>query len=498
MDITTATDTDDAALLKALRAALGDAHVLVADGHDDLERHLLDWRRRYRGRALAVARPLDVAQVAEVVRLCARHGVGIVPQGGNTSLVGGAVPDGSGTRVVLSLTRLNRVLEVDAANLSITVQAGCLLADVQAAAARAGLLFPLSLASEGSCTIGGNLASNAGGTQVLRYGTARELCLGLEAVTAQGDIWDGLQGLRKDNTGYDLRDLLVGSEGTLGVITAATLRLFPRPKGQATALLACAGMQAAVALLQCARDALDAGLTAYEAMGTLPLQLVEQHHSGIASVLAPLRDPQGGMPAWAVLIEHASSESDAHAQARLQALLARAMAEGLVAHAALAVNEAQRKAMWHLRETIPLAERAEGLMVKHDIGMPTSAIPAFIDTAGGRIARRWPASRVVCFGHLGDGNLHYNVQPPPDAASGQALIAFEREVNALVFDEVQALRGTLSAEHGIGVLRRDELARRKPAAALAMMRAIKLALDPQGILNPGRVIDTGDASGGNG
>ncbi|MGC4060106.1 MAG: FAD-binding oxidoreductase [Aquabacterium sp.] len=482
------------ALLQALREALGETHVLVADASDALARHLVDWRKRYQGSALAVVRPADAAQVAAVVKLCARFGASIVPQGGNTSLVGGAVPDDSGAQIVLSLSRLHRVLRVDPANLSITVEAGCLLADVQSAAADAGLLFPLSLASEGTCTIGGNLATNAGGTQVLRYGTARELCLGLEAVTAQGQIWHGLQGLRKDNTGYDLRHLLIGSEGTLGIITAATLRLYPQPKGQATALLACPDMSAAVAVLQRARDVLDAGLTAYEVMARLPLQLVQRHHPDVASVMSALCaetdvDAEGALPAWTVLIDNHSSESDAHAQQRLQALLEQAMADGLVTNATLASNTTQRQAMWRLRETIPLSERAEGLMVKHDIGVPTSAMAAFVSTTEQAIMARWPQARIVCFGHLGDGNLHYNVQPPPGQQAGEALLAFERAVNKLVFDEVQYVQGTLSAEHGIGVLRRGELARRKPAAALSMMRAIKQALDPAGTLNPGRVLD---------
>ncbi len=472
-------------LLAGLRQIVGPEHVLTPDGHD-LDPYVLDWRRRYRGQALAVVRPLNAQQVAQTVRLCAQAGVAIVPQGGNTSLVGGAVPDGSGRQIVLNLGRLRRILAIDADNLTLTAEAGCLLAEVQQAAEAAGLLFPLSLASEGSCTIGGNLASNAGGTQVLRYGTARELCLGIEAVTAQGEIWEGLQGLRKDNTGYDLRDLLIGSEGTLGVITAATLKLYPRPKGLATALLACDSLAGAVAILRRGRDGLDAGLTACELMGRLPLELVRKQHPDAAAVLAPLRAPD--TPAWVMLVEHASSESDNHAQQRLQDLLANAMADGLLANATLAESVAQRAAMWRLRETIPLSERAEGLMVKHDIGVPTSAIPAFVDACGLAITQQWPDARTVCFGHLGDGNLHYNVQPPAEAASGEALLAFEKAVNTVVFDHVARHQGTLSAEHGIGVLRQAELARRKPAVAMSMMRAIKQALDPEGVLNPGRVL----------
>jgi len=483
------TPRDTAGLLEALRAALGPVGVLTPSPDDPLERYQLDWRRRYQGQALAVVRPADSAEVATVVQLCARYGASVVPQGGNTSLVGGSVPDQSGTQIVLNLSRLNKVLGVDQANLSMTVQAGCLLADVQAAADHAGLLFPLTLASQGSCTIGGNLASNAGGTQVLRYGTARELCLGLELVTPQGHIWHGLQGLRKDNTGYDLRHLMVGSEGTLGVITAATLRLFPRPRGQATALLACPDLDAALALLQAARDTLDAGLTGCELMGRLPLELVRQHHPDVASVLVQAGQAPGTeLPAWAVLIEHTSCESDVHAQERLGALLDGAMAQGHVSHAVMASNQTQRQAMWHLRETIPLAERAHALMVKHDIGVPSSAIPRFVADCTQAIADRWPQACVVCFGHMGDGNLHYNVQPPPACAAGAELDAFELQVNELVFDHVARFGGTISAEHGIGVLRRDELARRKSGVALSMMHAIKQALDPDGLMNPGRVL----------
>jgi len=484
--------TPDSALLADLRSALGEAQVLVPEGRNDpaFTRYQADWRGRYLGHALAIVRPADTAEVAQVVRLCAQHGVSIVPQGGNTSLVGGSVPDDSGRQIVLSLQRLRRVLAIDVANLSMTVQAGCLLADVQQAAADAGLLFPLSLASEGSCTIGGNLATNAGGTQVLRYGTARELCLGLEAVTAQGDIWHGLKSLRKDNSGYALRDLLIGSEGTLGIITAATLRLHPRPKGQATALIACPDLSNAISLLQQARAQLDAGLTACEIMGTLPLQLVQKHQPDVAKVLAGLQaSPQDDTPpAWVMLLEAISHESDQHAQQRLQTLLQGAHDTGLLSHAALAMNQAQQRAMWHLRETIPLAEKTEGLMVKHDIGVPTSAVADFVRDTSQLIARQWPDARVVCFGHLGDGNLHYNVQPPPSLAGADAMPAFEAAVNQLVFDQVERFGGTFSAEHGVGRLRVAELSRRQSVAAQLMMRAIKRSLDPDALLNPGRVL----------
>lgn len=483
-------DTSDA-LVAALRQALGAAAVLTPDAQADNAhaRYLTDWRQRYHGRARAIARPASTEEVAAVVRLCAQHGATIVPQGGNTGLVGGGVPDASGRHVVLSLSRLNRVLAVDAANLSMTVQAGCTLAQVQDAAAAAGLLFPLSLASEGTCTIGGNLATNAGGTQVLRYGTARELCLGIEVVTAQGEVLDALSSLRKNNTGYALRDLFIGSEGTLGIITATSLRLHPRPRGLCTALLACADMGAAVALLQAARRQLDAGLTAFEVMEALPLSLVARHLPDAARPMAPFSTGVARMPPpWLVLMEYASSVSDAHAAEGLQSWLDEMLTTGLTQDATLAHNEHQRRGMWGLRESIPLAEKTEGLMVKHDIGMPTSAVPRFVEDAGTAIAQRWPDAQVVCFGHLGDGNLHYNVQPPASARNGPALAAFEGEVNALVFGLVMAQGGTLSAEHGIGALRRDELARRADPVALATMKALKQALDPTGLLNPGRVI----------
>jgi FAD/FMN-containing dehydrogenase len=479
-------------LLDALRDLLGAAHVLIPHGPDDpaLTRYQTDWRGRYHGHAQAIVRPATVEDVAAVVKLCAQHGASIVPQGGNTGLVGGGVPDDSGRQIVLSLQRLRQIRDLDPANLSMTVEAGCLLAEVQQAAAQAGLLFPLSLASEGSCTIGGNLATNAGGTQVLRYGTARELCLGLEVVTAQGDIWHGLKGLRKDNTGYALRDLMIGSEGTLGIITAATLRLYPQPKGRATALLACDNLAHAILLLQTARADLDAGLTACEVMGRLPLQLVQRHQAEIAKVLSGLqRDADDtAPPPWTVLLENASNESDEHAQQRMQQVAQNALEAGWARTATLAFSQTQQRAMWQLRETIPLAERTEGLMVKHDIGVPTSAIPDFVQATGEAIQARWPQARIVCFGHLGDGNLHYNVQPPEALSQGAALQAFEADVNTLVFDEVMRRGGTLSAEHGVGRLRVDELARRQSDVALTMMKAVKHALDPTELLNPGRVL----------
>ncbi len=464
-------------LLTGLRNALGDAQVLV-DG--DLSRYQHDWRKRYRGRALAVVRPADTREVAEVVKLCARHRAGIVAQGGNTGLVGGSVPDGSGTQVLLSLSRLNRIREIDPANLTLTAEAGCVLQAVQEAAAAQSLLFPLSLAAEGSCTIGGNLATNAGGTQVLRFGNARELCLGLEVVTAQGEIWDGLSGLRKDNTGYDLRDLFIGSEGTLGIITAATLKLHPQPAAVMTALAVVPSLEAAVALLQMAQARLGPSLTGFEVMNRFSLDLVRKH-------FPQLRQP---LPAadWTVLLEQSDAEGDAHARELFEGLLAVAFDRGLISDAAVAENLTQSAAMWHLRESIPLAQSEEGLNIKHDISLPVSRIPSFVARTDAALRAAYPGVRLVNFGHLGDGNLHYNLQAPEGSDSQEFLRAHEAGVNTQVYDAVATYDGSISAEHGVGELKRDELAKRKSPVALQMMRAIKQALDPLGLMNPGRLL----------
>ncbi|HZT54817.1 MAG TPA: FAD-binding oxidoreductase [Burkholderiaceae bacterium] len=464
-------------LIAALRTAVGEANV-VTDG--DLSAWELDWRKRYRGRACAVVRPASTPEVAAVVKACAAHGTAIVAQGGNTGLVGASVPDASGTQVLLSLARLNRVRAIDAANLTITVDAGCILQAVQEAAAAQGLLFALSLAAEGSCTIGGNLATNAGGTQVLRYGNARELCLGLEVVTAAGEVWDGLTGLRKDNTGYDLRDLFIGSEGTLGIITGATLKLHPQPAAVTTALAALPTLAAAVELLQLARARLGAGLTGFEVMGCHALGLVRTHLPQLAQPLPPC--------AWTVLLEQSDNESEAHARSLFEALLETALERGVIGDAAVAGSLEQSTAMWRLREAIPMAQALEGANIKHDIALPVSAIPRFVAATDAALLRAFPGVRLVNFGHLGDGNLHYNVQAPDGTDPAAFLREHERAVNTLVYDAVGAHAGSISAEHGVGALKRDELARRKSPVALQLMRAIKQALDPNGLMNPGRVL----------
>jgi FAD/FMN-containing dehydrogenase len=457
---------------------VGAAHVLT-DG--DLSGYERDWRGRERGRALAVVCPANVGEVAAVVRACAALGAAIVPQGGNTGLSVGSTPDGSGTQVVLSLRRMNAVRGIDAANFAVTVEAGCVLQALQTATREAGFLFPLSLAAEGSCTIGGNLAANAGGTQVLRYGNARELCLGLEVVTPQGEVWDGLSGLRKDNTGYDLRDLFIGSEGTLGVITAATLKLYPLPAAQLTAWAAAPSLQAAVDLLGLAQRQLGAGLTGFEVMGQFALSLVEKHYPH-------LRPPLYCGTPWCVLLENSDHESEAHARAQFEHLLQAALESGCATDAVVAESITQAKTLWQIRESIPLAQAAEGLNIKHDISLPVSRIPAFVTEADTLLAHRIPGVRLVNFGHLGDGNLHYNVQAPLGADAAQFLREQEERVNTLVFDAVARHQGSISAEHGIGSLKAAKLPRYKPAVALDLMRAIKRAIDPRGIMNPGRVL----------
>ena len=465
-------------LIDQLKSIVGATHVLV-DG--DLSAYELDWRKRSRGKALAVVRPASTAQVAAVVKACASAGTSMVAQGGNTGLVGGSIPNESGQQVVLSLQRMNTVRSIDAANMTMTVDAGCILQNLQDTAEKAGFLFPLSLAAEGSCTIGGNLATNAGGTQVVRYGNARDLCLGVEVVTAQGEIWEGLCGLRKDNTGYDLRDLFVGSEGTLGIITAATLKLYPTPAARLTAWAAVPSMDHAVTLLGLAHKHLGAGLTGFEVMGRFALSLVAKHF------------PQQRVPLWqdhpyCVLLENSDHESETHAREQFEKLLETAFEDGCVADAVVAENLTQAMQLWHIRESIPLAQAEEGLNIKHDISIAVSRIPEFVTTTDALLEAAIPGVRLVNFGHLGDGNLHYNVQAPVDGDSKIFLRDKESEINTLVFDSVEAFGGSISAEHGIGSLKLDKLEHHKSPVALGMMRAIKQALDPHGMMNPGRVV----------
>ncbi len=467
-------------LLAQLRRIVGETHVL---NEGDLTAWEQDWRKRARGKCLAVVRPATTQQVADVVKACVAAGHSIVPQGGNTGLSVGATPDDSGTQVILSLARMNAVRLIDPANLTVTVESGCILQVLQEAAEKAGFLFPLSLAAEGSCTIGGNLATNAGGTQVVRYGNTRDLCLGLEVVTATGEIWDGLNGLRKDNTGYDLRDLFIGSEGTLGIITAATMKLYPQPAARLTAWAAVPSLEDAVALLGLAHRQLGAGLTGFEVMGQFALSLVGKHFTQLR---VPFLGDEGAP--YCVLLENSDNESEDHARGRFEALLEAAFEAGHVTDAVVAENIAQAHQLWHVRESIPLAQAEEGLNIKHDISIAVSHIPKFVAYADDLLQSRIEGVRLVNFGHLGDGNLHYNVQAP-EAGDAKAFLRDQEElVNTLVYDAVTKFSGSISAEHGVGSLKVDKLEKYKSPVALELMRAIKRGLDPAGTLNPTRVV----------
>ncbi|WP_313332496.1 FAD-binding oxidoreductase [Comamonas sp.] len=470
-------------LIASLRQIVGDAHVLT---EGDLSAYEQDWRRRVHGKALAVVRPATTEQVAAVVKACAANGTSIVPQGGNTGLVVGSTPDTSGQQVVLNLGRMQAIRAIDKDNLTVTVEAGCILQTLQERCESQGYLFPLSLAAEGSCTIGGNLGTNAGGTQVVRYGNTRELCLGLEVVNAQGEIWNGLKGLRKDNTGYDLRNLFIGSEGTLGVITAATMKIYPMPASQLTAWAALPSFDAAVRLLALAHQYLGAGLTGFEVMNRFALTLVDKH-------MPQLRVPFIDNPAfpYAVVLENSDSESEEHARSRFEALMEAAFEQEIVLDAVVAENLGQAHNLWHIRESIPLAQVEEGLNIKHDISVPISRIPEFVEHATQVLNDKVPGMRLVNFGHLGDGNLHFNVQAPECVDAKQFLDEREHEVNHIVYDAVAAFGGSISAEHGIGTLKVDTLPQYQSPVALSMMRAVKAALDPQNIMNPHAMVTRG-------
>ena len=459
-------------LTATLAGIVGPANVLA--GAADLAPWLTDWRGRYRGAARCVVRPASTAEVAAVVRACAAAGAPIVPQGGNTSLCGAATPDDTGSAVVVSLGRLNRIVAVDASNDTISVEAGCTLAAVQEAARAADRLFPLALAAQGSCQIGGNLSTNAGGVQVLRYGNTRELTLGLEVVLANGEIWDGRRGLRKDNTGYDLKQLFIGAEGTLGIITGAVLKLFPLPRTQITCWLNALSPAAAVDLLNSAKSVFDAQLTAFELISEASLALVLKHIPNTSRPTAPA--------SWYILAEF----SDA-APAAVEHWLAGRLEAGAVADAAIAHSGMQAKKLWALRENISEAQKIEGISIKHDIAVPVSRIPEFLAQADAALERAFPGIRVVAFGHVGDGNLHYNLFRP-DAQENTAFIASQPAVNRIVHDVVHALNGSISAEHGIGQLKREELLRYKSPVEMALMRSLKQALDPRGLMNPGKIL----------
>jgi len=465
--------------LDALRTRLGPGRLLTGDAQ--LAPYLVDFRKLYQGRALGVALPQSVAEVQAIVAWCAAHRIGLVPQGGNTGYVGGATPDESGRQLVLALRGLNRIRSVDAGNFSMTVEAGCVLATVQAAATDADRFFPLSLGSEGSCQIGGNLATNAGGLNVVRFGMTRDLVLGIEAVMPDGRLFEGLGSLRKDNTGYDLKSLLIGSEGTLGVITAATLKLWPRMRTTATAFVAIADVAAAVNLLGRLRAAAGERLNSFELIPRIGVELTTRHISGVV-------DPLDQPCPWYLLCELASATAEP-LEELLQQVLGEAIAAGVVLDAALAQNERQRLAFWRLRESIPEAQRLAGPSLKHDISVPVMALPGFVAEASAWVRQHVPEGVLVSYGHAGDGNLHFNINQlaGQDAA---AFMAREPQIRRAIHDLVRQHHGSISAEHGIGRLKAGELARYADPVELDAMRAIKRALDPLGIMNPGKMLQS--------
>ena len=464
-------------LIEQLVSIVGTGNVLTECA--DLEPYLLDWRGRYQGLARCVVRPSTTEEVSSVVRVCAEAGVAMVPQGGNTSHCGASIPDQSGESVLISLSRMNRIRAVDVSNNTMTVESGCVLQAIQEAALEVGRLFPLSLAAEGSCQIGGNLSTNAGGVQVLRYGNTRELCFGLEVVLPSGEVWSALRGLRKDNTGYDLKQLFIGAEGTLGIITAAVIKLFPLPGCTATAWMAIDSPQAAVLLLNNLQARFGTTLTACELVSEISLGLVLKN---IPGAQAPLSTSP-----WYLLVELSGSGEESALRADLESFLENALENESISDAVLAQSNDQAKRLWALRENISEAQKIEGFSIKHDISVPISRLSEFVERADAALEQLFPGIRIVTFGHVGDGNLHYN-QSKPEAGENAAFMAGQAQVNRLVHDIVHELGGSISAEHGIGQLKRDELLRYKSPVEMEMMRAIKRALDPQGLMNPGKVL----------
>jgi FAD/FMN-containing dehydrogenase len=463
----------------ALAAIVGSSACLSADA--DVEPYVTDYRKIYKGRAAAVVFPSTTEQVSRMMAWCDAHGVAVVPQGGNTSLMGGAVPDARGGAVVLSLARMKRVLAVDVVNDTLTVQAGVTLHAARAAAEEAGRLFPLRIGSEGSCQIGGNLSTNAGGTAVLRYGNMRDLVLGVEAVLPDGRIYEGLRGLRKDNTGYDLKQLFIGSEGTLGIVTAAVLKLMPLPRARAVALAAVADPAAAVSLLALAKEGAGQAVTAFELVSAPAMELVRGYLGGVAS-------PLTGDPAWMVLVELTSGGAQEALDAQLQQVLEDGFERGLVQDAAVAASLADVEAFWRLREEISDAQTRTGGSIKCDVSVPLSRIADFVAEASAKVRALAPQARMVIYGHMGDGNVHFNPLRPADMPASQFLDAHYEEISHAVDGLAHSYGGSISAEHGIGVAKRDDLRRYKGEVELELMLQLKRMLDPKNLLNPGKVL----------
>jgi FAD/FMN-containing dehydrogenase len=465
-------------ILDRLRSVVGPHGYL--DLPADIEPFTVDHRKLYRGSTPLVLKPADTQQVSNILKICYEASLGVVPVGGNTGYCGAATPSSDGSQVVVSLARMRRVRAVDPDNYTLIAEAGCVLAEVQAAAEAVDRLFPLSLGSEGSCQIGGNLSTNAGGTAVLRYGMMRDLVLGLEVVLPDGRIWDGIKPLRKDNTGYDLRDLFIGAEGTLGIITAAACKLFSRPRERITALIAVPSPQAAVTLLSQLRMASGDAVTTFELMPRLALELVWRH---IPKSVNPFDEAYE----WYLLVEISVGRHGTDMRAFIVEELGRALEAGQIQNAALAENESQRESFWRLRETIPEAQRTEGASIKHDISVTTTELPRFIEECTALLKQLAPDARIIPYGHMGDGNLHFNLSSAA-GADAQAFLALAPGIHRGVHDLVAQYAGSISAEHGIGQLKRADLVRYKSPVALEVMRSIKQALDPKGIMNPGKVL----------
>lgn len=478
---TTATSAEDSAALAAIRAVVGDKGWF--DTPADMAPYLRDHRELYTGQCQAVVRPANREEVAEVVRLCAQARLPIVPQGGNTGLVGGSIPSGDGRGIVLSLSRMSHIRAIDPINNTMTVEAGCVLANLQQAAAEADRLLPLSLGAEGSCMIGGNLSTNAGGVQVLRYGNARNLVLGLEVVLPDGTLWDGLRALRKDNTGYDLKQLFIGAEGTLGIITAAVLRLFPRPRESVTALAAVPQLSDVIDLLNEAQAVSGESVTGFELIPRLGIELVTKHFPDTS-------EPMATHSPWYVLMEF-SAGGNAGDSGRLRAMVEEFLAanfeNGRVTDAVLAASETQSRQLWRLREILPESQTREGGSIKHDVSVPISCIAGFIAEATRRLEAAMPSIRVFPFGHVGDGNIHFNVSQPVGMDKAEFYTRWEA-FNRIVHDVVAEMNGSFSAEHGIGQIKKSELRHYRTATELALMQTIKTALDPLGIMNPGKIL----------
>ena len=465
--------------IRQLTNVIDQKYILTAE--EDKAPYLTDWRKRFTGKALAVLLPSTSVEVADIIKLCAQNNVAVVPQGGHTGFCGGATPDSSGTQIILNLKRMNQIREIDVANQTMTLEAGCILQSIQEKAVNHGFLFPLSLGAEGSCMIGGNLATNAGGTNVLRYGNTRDLCLGLEVVTAKGEIWNGMRGLRKDNTGYDLRDLFIGSEGTLGIITAAVMKLYPLPASQWTTLVACESIESTISLLSLFQKRANSLLTGYEMMTHESLDLNEKHFPQMAN-------PLQGNPPFTVLIELSDQEGEDHVRQLLESTLEEAFETELISDAVIASNLSQANSFWHMREHITLAQAEEGANLKHDITIPLSSLDSFIKETDALMRAKYPGIRIINFGHLGDGNLHYNIAPPLGVDPKEFNKTNEKAIHQLVYAQVERCKGSISAEHGVGQLKLDDLRAHKGEVAHELMKTLKRALDPQNILNPHKVV----------